>query len=402
LRPLGLQKRVKKNAAETQEMIDLIEQHAQEYPDHNAADRLAQVELTPPAYRRLCKGSHERTVRESAIPEGDVEAAIKFFIAHPDVGAGKAHVSLIDYETAYMSTANLNVVKQELTHMAEEEYKKRKEEQKILEAQLRKDLLARQKNPDYHHLRAEYPNHIWAIDFVNISFLGMQFAFCAIYDEFSQAYLSLRAGFLAVHQLAAACMEEALRRAPRKPKFMRRDNGKPFLTEHFQQQLATVHDYPIPPHSPWFNGSLESCNTSLKAAVKTTGMQDMAHNSGPYRFARQYPDIALDALQQLADRVRSMLNKDISRRKHDMPPHNVFSGQHQATRERHQVFVAKKRQARRERMATIRASPDANQAPKNLLGKIQSLAKRLIGKMDTNALYVLNEVLHHRFRMFET
>jgi hypothetical protein len=57
----------------------------------------------------LRQGHHEKTVRESAIPEEDVAAAIAFFIQHPEVGAGRAHDTLVDQEVAYISTANLNV-----------------------------------------------------------------------------------------------------------------------------------------------------------------------------------------------------------------------------------------------------------------------------------------------------
>ncbi len=382
-------------------MIDLIRRHAAEYSKHNTIDRLDQVGLTPSSYKRLCEGLHKKIVRESAIPEGDVEAALRFFIDHPDVGAGKARVSLIDQETACLSTATLNAVKQQLSNEVAQEYKQRKEEEKLLEAQLQKDLLARQNNAGYQHLRAEFPNHIWATDFSNIKFLGMHFVLCVVYDEYSQNYVSLRAGSTADHNLAAASLREALDRTPEPPDYVRRDNGKPFLTEAFQRQLETTQDYPTPPHSPWYNGSLESCNTSLKAAIKTTGMQDMAGNPSPYREARKDTCVALSFLQDLVERVRVMLNEEISRTKHQMPPAKAFSGRQQATRDRHRAFVVRKKTERHERMANIRTNPKGRTAPRTLLDKARSIARRIIGSMKVSDLYVLNEVLHHRFRMFE-
>jgi transposase InsO family protein len=395
-------KKKRPGAAEAGEMIELIERQAVQYPRHNAGERLGQAGLTPSGYRRLREGLAEETVRESAIPEGDIQAAVEFFVAHPQVGASKAHVSLIDQEKACLSASNLNVVKRTLSEQVEETYKRRKEEEKLLEARLREELLARREKEEYQHFRAEYPNHVWSIDFSQIKFLGMTFMLCVVYDEYSQDYLAVEAGLWAGHELAAASFQKALSRSPRKPDRVRRDNGLPFLTEDFQRLLERDRDCPIPPGSPWYNGSLESCNTSLKAAIKTTGMQEMAAQADVYRDARQEPEAALAVLCELTDRVRVMLNEEISRLKHRMPPAKVFDGQGEATRERHQAFVARKRQERLERMAEARANPDGRRAPKTLFAKIETIARRIIGKMGTNVLYVLNEALHHRFRLFET
>jgi transposase InsO family protein len=383
-------------------MIELIEQQAVRYPHRGAGERLEQAGLTPSGYRRLRNGLAEETARASAIPEGDVQAAVEFFVAHPQVGASKAHVSLIDQEKACLSTGNLNVVKRILSRQAEEAYKRRKEEEKLLEARLREELLARRAKEEYQHFRAEYPNHVWSIDFSQIKFLGMTFMLCVVYDEYSQDYRTVGAGLWADHELAATSLREALRRSPEKPDRVRRDNGLPFLTEDFQRHIELGRDCPIPPGSPWYNGSLESCNTSLKDAIKTAGMQEMAAKADVYRKARQDREAALPILRELAERVRVMLNEDISRLKHRMPPAKVFDGQAEATRERHRGFVARKRQERLGRMAEIRANPDGGRAPKTLLAKIETIARAIVGKMDTGVLYVLNEALHHRFRLFET
>ena len=383
-------------------MIALLEQQALRYPHHGVENRLAQAGLTPAGYRRLGEGLAAETARESAIPEGDVQAAVEFFVAHPQVGAGKAQVSLIDQEKASLSTSNLNVVKRILSRQVEETYQCRKEAEKLLEARLREELRARRENEAYRHFQAEYPNHVWAIDFSNIQFLGMTFVLCAVYDEYSQDYLAVGVGLWADHELAAASFQQALLRSSRRPELVRRDNGKPFLTEGFQGVMGLIQDCPVPAHSPWYNGSLESCNTSLKAAVKTSGMQEMAAQADVYREARQDREAALAVLRELVERVRVMLNEDISRLKHRMPPAKVFGGQEEASRERQQAFVARKRQERLERMAAIRANPDGRRAPKTLFAKVESIARRIIGKMETNVLYVLNEALHHRFRLFET
>ena len=379
-------------------MIELVKQHAATYLHHRAADRLKQADLTEGSFWRLRNSSYKQTVRESAIPEADLAEAINFFAAHPDVGAGKARATLIAEGKAWISIANLNQIKHELAAATAQEYKKRDEAKKLLEAQLRKDLAARKK-ATYLHLKATYPHHIWAIDFVNITFMGMLFVICVVYDEYSQEYPAIKVGMGGDHHLAVSAFQEALVQTSTKPVWLRRDNGKPFSTELFQQQLATTIDYPVPPRSPWFNGALESCNGSLKAAVKTTGMQKMAIDPTFFRQVRQDPNHALEALGDIVSDVRVMLNQDIARLRHGMTPAQVISGEKEARAEQ-DAFVIRKREERKERMAAIRKKPERN--PKTLTAKTQTLVKRVISNLETNALYVLNEVLHHRFRMFET
>lgn len=385
-------------------MIEFVEKQATAFPELPAEKRLELLELTAVKYSRLCRGYHEEVVRESAIPEEDIVAAIEFFIQHPDVGAGKAHDTLIDQELAYLSTTNLNAVKQELVTHSAKEYQHRKEEEKLLEAQLREALLAQRANSDYQHQRANHPHHIWAIDFLFLTFLGTPVALCVVYDEFSQAYMSLQVGAHADHQLARRTLKEAFEGTTRKPELIRRDNGKPFETEEFQKLLDTAitQDYPVPPHSPWYNGSLESCNTSLKAAIKTTGMQDMAESPAQYSKWRKNPDQAMKHLQEIVNRVREKLNKTICRSKHKMPPQKVLQGKQRQTHELQRAFIVKKKEERRERMKKIQMEKKHTGTPKRLIDKIETLTKRALRKMESNVLYVFTELVHNRFRMFET
>jgi len=133
-----------------------------------------------------------------------------------------------------------------------------------------------------------------------------------------------------------------------KLQLLRRDNGKAFETVLFQKQLETTEDYPIPPHSPWFNGALESCNGSLKAAVKTTGMQKMAIDPTFFRQVRQYTDRALEALGDIISDVRIMLNQDIARLRLGMIPAQVIFGEEEA-RAKQEAFVTRKREERKKK-----------------------------------------------------
>jgi DNA primase len=392
--------RKKKNGEEVKQMLQLIEQHADKYDRHSLAERLKQAELTKSGYQRLRAGHVAQTVRESAIPPEDVAATIEFIVAYPEVGAGKAFLTLLEREAAYLSTANINVVKQELADIVAQAYKDRREAEKALEAQLRRDLADR-KPKEYQHRRAMYPNHIWAIDFVNIKFLNMHFVICVVYDEYSQSYRSLAASSTGDHEFACRCVQTALDGTSQMPQYMRRDNGKAFETEEFLRQLGTMEDYPVPPHSPWFNGSLESCNRSLKASVKTFGMQEMIKDPSRFREGRQGSEAALSILSKLLEGARTRLNEEIARKKHETTPAKAYAGQPQAVRERRKAFIAKKCRYRRERMAEIRTTPKEARSSNSLTDKAKSIGKRIIGRLDTSALFVLNEVLHHRFRMFE-
>jgi len=378
-------------------MIQLVERHATTYPLHSSKDRLKQVGLSKASYQRMRQRGEMRTVRESAIPGEDV-AAVDLFTEHPDLGAAKARVSLIAKKKAWISVANLNQIKRELADRSAMAYKQRSEAQKLLEAQLREDLAARKKTT-YKHVKATHAHHIWAIDFLDIVFQNMIFAICVVYDEYSQEYPAIKVGVTGDHILAASTLREALAQTPIQPSLMRRDNGKAFETEVFQRELEAVGDYPVPPHSPWYNGALESCNGSLKAAVKTTGMQKMASEPTIFRQARGDENLALEMIGDLTSEVRIMLNNDIARLRHGMTPAQVIRDEHQARADQ-QAFITHKREERKKRMAHIRAHPERN--PKTLLAKTKTIVLRAIKKMETNTLFVLNEVLHRRFQMFET
>ena len=128
----------------------------------------------------------------------------------------------------------------------------------------------------------------------------------------------------------------------------------------------------------------------------------MAKGSIEVQHARQDPEIALAILKELSNNVQFMLNEVISRCKHDMPPAKVLAGGKQKTKKIHEAFVEKKKLQRQERMASKRAQPKDERNPKTMLDKARGIIKRAIGKLDTNTLYVFNEVLHNRYRMFAT
>jgi len=282
----------------------MIDEHDKLFPGFLSKQRLEQADLSPAAYARLIQSIHERAKRESVIMDDEVEAAVQLIIKHPNLGAGKLHATLIDQEEALISTTFLNDAKQEIARASEATYRARREEEKLLQAALTKRF---ELHKHYQHVKAEFSHHIWAIDFVYIDFLGYRFCLCVLYDIFSQGYLSILAGFGCTEDLAVRAIEEAVASTgKRASRFLRRDNGKAFITINYQKLLAglKVTDQPIPPGSPWLNGSLETNNTGLKTTIKATGMQEMLNTPDRFEAARTDSRKAGAILQQTCNTTR--------------------------------------------------------------------------------------------------
>jgi len=377
-------------------ILELIRQHTERYGQYTITERLKQLGMSRGDLGRLRGSKRKRQQRESAIAETDVEQIVEFIVEHPGVGAGRARLTLIDQERALASTAFINEAKHEVARLAEQHYRQREQQGKLLEAELRARRTA---VPAYQHIHASYSHHIWAIDFVAIPFLSFRLAVCVVYDIFSQGYLAIQAGTGCDQELAQRSLEAAIAHAGcRAAAFMRRDNGKAFVTVPFQEVLADnrIEDAPIPPGQPWLNGSLESNNGSLKAALYSAALQGMASEPAVFRSARHDRDTALAQLQNICARVQTTLNDTISRPKFGMPPARAMNGEVDATRERHDRFIHSKKKERRRRMHKLRQQPDKPTTPKTFLGKVARFVNKRVRAMTTDQLYVLNEALHRR------
>jgi transposase InsO family protein len=431
--------------------LKLIDKHAAEHPLIPSAERLRRLGLPPNGRARLERAVVERAARESAIPEGDAEAVVRLLFENPEIGAGKASLTLVNRGEALVSAVFVNDAKRLMMDMAAEEYARRVEEDKTLEA----ELAARTAAEDgYRHIEALRPHHIWAIDFVFVSFLGFSLRLCVVYDVFSQAYLAIAAGEACGRELAARALEEAAERAgkalspaveeenpppseegtlavrdapaaamgsntavgkenmavdgdgPRAAPelYLRRDNGKAFMTEDFQKLLANlfVKDNPIPPGSPWLNGSMESNNTGLKTTAKTFAMWAAAADPGAFAGARRSPGAAVGAIQKLCGRTLDKLNRDISRAKFGMPPQDVLDGRVEAVKAGNEAFVKRKLKERVERMEALRRDGPRGGKDKTYLEKVAAAFRQVMREAATNMLYAFNEISHGRFRAVET
>lgn len=395
-------KRKKKSPKEKTQIIEMIEEHDKLFPSFLSKRRLEQVDLSPAAYARLIHSVHERAKRESVIMDDEVEAAVQLIIKHPNLGAEKLHATLIDQEKALISTTFLNDAKQEIARASEAAYTARREEEKLLQAALRKRF---ELDKHYQHIKAEFPHHIWAIDFVYIDFLGYRFCLCVLYDIFSQGYLSILAGGGCTEDLAVRAIEAAVASVgKRASNFVRRDNGKAFITINYQKLLAgfKITDQPIPPGSPWFNGSLESNNTGLKSTIKATGMQEMANTPDRFEPARKDSRKAHTILQQTCNTTRHLLNETISRTKFGMPPQKVMDNRAEENRQRQEGFIEQKKADRKTRMSKIRKQKKRKEGGKTFIEKVCRMFSKTIKDMSTDHLYVLNQIIHGRYKAIET
>jgi len=382
-------------------VLQLVQKHTDRCPEYPSADRLRQLDLSASGHSRLRRSQQARTVRESVIPQSDVAATVQFIVQHPDVGAQRAHLTLIDREQALVGTVFINEARHEVARQTEELYRLRREQEKTLEAELH----ARQmQQPPYQHIQANYPHHIWAIDFLAVRFLGFRLVVCVLYDIYSQHYLALEAGTGCDQSLAQHTINIGVANAgTRAGRILRRDNGKAFLVQCFQDALAKngIEDQPIPPGQPWYNGSLESNNGSLRSAIATSAMLRMPEQSDRFRSAHNDIRNATRLLQQTCNHVRTKLNEHICRPKFAMPPAQILAGRVDCTRERHERFVKRKKQERRLRMQQLRKTPDRTHHNKTFIEKVRHNFRQLARLMTTDQLYVLNEAIHRRYKAVE-
>ena len=65
-------------------------------------------------------------------------------------------------------------------------------------------------------------------------------------------------------------------------------------------------------------------------------------------------------------------------------------------------FIERNTRARKQRMRTIRQDPDRQPKNKTFGDKIGSVTKQIVKTLSTDNLYVINEIIRHRFPLIET
>jgi putative transposase len=113
---------------------------------------------------------------------------------------------------------------------------------------------------------AEYPNHVWAYDFVfDWCENGRQLKFFTLVDEFTRQGLAIEVD----HRMGARQVCQILDRVMQQrgvPAFVRSDNGPEFIARALQRMLAVkgVACRHIDPGSPWQNGKNERFNGTFR------------------------------------------------------------------------------------------------------------------------------------------
>jgi putative transposase len=109
---------------------------------------------------------------------------------------------------------------------------------------------------------AEYPNYVWAYDFVfDWCENGRQLKFLTVVDEYTREGLAIEVD----HRMAARQVWQVLQRVMAQrgvPAFVRSDNGPEFVAKYLTRMLAArgVACQHIEPGSPWQNGKNERFN----------------------------------------------------------------------------------------------------------------------------------------------
>ena len=130
----------------------------------------------------------------------------------------------------------------------------------------RKRKRSRAANGSRELLRAEYPHHVWAIDFqFDQTMNGRNLKFLNVVEEFSRVCLAIRVGRRCKAVDVIDTIEELLKQHPA-PTHLRMDNGPEFIAHALQEWCTgsgTGVAY-IPPGSPWENPFVESFNGRLR------------------------------------------------------------------------------------------------------------------------------------------
>jgi putative transposase len=111
-------------------------------------------------------------------------------------------------------------------------------------------------------VHAEFPNHVWAYDFVfDWCENGRQLKILTVEDEFTRECLAIEVD----HKMGARRVCEVLCRIMRErgaPRFVRSDNGPEFIARPLLRMLAVkaIACRHIDPGSPWQNGKNERFN----------------------------------------------------------------------------------------------------------------------------------------------
>lgn len=137
---------------------------------------------------------------------------------------------------------------------------------KAAHVQVQKVVRPRKRRQRPLHLRAAYPNHIWAYDVVHDADQhGNKLFILTVMDEFTREGLATQVMCETSAEQVVAVLT-ALLSVQGTPIYLRSDNGAEFVAHSLQNWLAQQHIVPlyIAPGCPWQNGKDERFNGTVR------------------------------------------------------------------------------------------------------------------------------------------
>jgi putative transposase len=136
--------------------------------------------------------------------------------------------------------------------------------------------------------RAEYPDHVWAYDFMeDRTENGRKLRILTITDEFTRECLTIEVEYRMNAKFVGTTVLELFARRGT-PAFIRSDNGPEFIAKYLMRVLAMAGVAPrhIEPGSPWQNGLQERFNGSLRD--ECLNLETFANRDQARVLIRQY------------------------------------------------------------------------------------------------------------------
>jgi len=137
-------------------------------------------------------------------------------------------------------------------------------------ARKRKHRRLGESTEDADRLRAERPNHVWALDFqADQTADGRQLRLLTVVDEFTREALAVECERSITAEATVATLEHLVAERGAAPEHIRCDNG-PELTAHALRdwcRLGSTATAYIEPGSPWQNPYVESFNARVRDEV---------------------------------------------------------------------------------------------------------------------------------------
>ncbi len=137
-------------------------------------------------------------------------------------------------------------------------------------ARKRKHRRLGESTEDADRLRAERPNHVWALDFqADQTADGRQLRLLNVVDEFTREALAVECERSITAEATVATLEHLVAERGAAPEHIRCDNG-PELTAHALRdwcRLGSTATAYIEPGSPWQNPYVESFNARVRDEV---------------------------------------------------------------------------------------------------------------------------------------